>query len=113
MSDAKEPIEHNDSTEPSPSETTDTGSKTAVQLFEEIHGFTSPLSQQMESFGGILAGLHEYNVSALSALINLHILAFRMDVTRDSEVIDPNDPTRTFLDAIAGELEPYVEFIQP
>ena len=113
MSDANEPIGNNDSTERSPSETNDSGSKTAVQLFEEIHGFTSPLSQQMESIRGILAGLQEHNVSALSSLIGLHRLAFRMWVARDPEEVDESDSITTFLSAIAGELEPYVDIVIP
>ena len=113
MSDTNEPIKNSDPTEPSPSENNDSGSKTAVQLFEEIHGFTSPLSQQMESIRGILAGLQEHNVSALSSLIDLHRLAFRMSVARDPEEVDESDSITTFLSAIAGELEPYVDIVIP
>jgi hypothetical protein len=96
-------------------ETTDGADKKTelVDLFKEIHRFTSPLSQHLQVIENRLTGLQEHNVSALSALINLHRMAFRMSVARHPEEADESDSITTFLSAIAGELEPYVDIVIP
>lgn len=96
-------------------ETTDGADKKTelLDLFKEIHRFTSPLSQHLQVIDNRLTGLQEHNVSALSALISLHRMAFRMSVARDPEEADESDAITTFLSAIGGELEPYVDIVIP
>ena len=115
MSDAKQPIENNESTNTSPLAANDSGDKKAelLELFKKIHGFTEPLSRNFEVIKDTLNSLHEHNESALTSLIDLHKIAFKMNKARGTELVDPTDSCKTFLDAITAELENYVQIIIP
>jgi|GEM_PF-6634071 len=115
MSDAKHPIENNESTNASPLADNDSGDKKAelLELFKKIHGFTEPLARNFEVIKDTLNGLHEHNESALTSLIDLHKIAFKMNKVRGTELVDPTDSCKTFLDAITAELENYVQIIIP